>query len=588
MAAPAIELSFSDHPRADRWLYGRWIDLLVGCGLGYIALVPVLLAYGYASGDQSWPVGAVVAFGMLINAPHYGATVLRVYGDRGDRAKYRFFALHATLALAILFAGASRSVWLASAVITIYLTWSPWHFAGQNYGLALMFLRRRGVEVDAHAKRFFYLAFVLSAALAMIALHGGVGEFSVTVPTLVAPAAPRLIPLGIPGAASTWLFAIVGAAYVGCLAAAAWRLRRTGSWSDHAPAWMLVCTQALWYAVPVLSTTGNELLPFATAWISAAHSLQYLWVTAYYAKRSPARERAGPFLLKTLAAGTAVTILPAVLFAPDLFGRLPWDAGLAMTAFSIVNIHHFILDGAIWKLRDGGIARVLLRSSASAEPEAAARSRGSAIAALIWTLAALSLVVPAATVYEAIGMSRDPGAERTSEAAWRLRWVGRETVSLHLEAGGKSEQAGLDEAAIEHYRRSIELFPIAAAWDALGGVYLREHRIALARDAYDRAVALQPDSPHLLFVRAQLGLALAENGQRRDPDLRETIASLRRVLEIEPNYSAASLLLARVVASVGERDEAVRILERGIAAARDAPSPQLREQLAALRGETGE
>src|SRR6185436_6695570 len=183
-------------------------------------------------------------------------------------------------------------------------------------------------------------------------------------PTLDAPGAPRLIPLGVPAVVSTPLFAIVGVAYVGCLATAAWRLRRTGSWSDHAPAWTLVCTQALWYAVPVLSMTGNQLLPFATVWISAAHSLQYLWVTAYYANRSSTRERAGMFLMKTLAAGTAVTILPAVLFAPDLFGRLPWDAGLAMTAFSIVNIHHFILDGAIWKLRDGGIARVLLRSSA--------------------------------------------------------------------------------------------------------------------------------------------------------------------------------------------------------------------------------
>src|SRR5262245_5482787 len=103
MSASTFEAAPPLGPRADPWLYGRWLDLLVGCGLGYIALVPVLLGYGYATGVQSWPVGAVVAFGMLINAPHYGATVLRVYGNRGDRAKYRFFALHATLALAILF-----------------------------------------------------------------------------------------------------------------------------------------------------------------------------------------------------------------------------------------------------------------------------------------------------------------------------------------------------------------------------------------------------------------------------------------------------------------------------------------------------
>ena len=581
--AGTIDASFPLGPRSEPWLYGRWLDLLVGCGLGYLALVPVLLGYGYFSGVQTWPVAAVMAFGMLINAPHYGATVLRVYGNRGDRAKYRFFALHVTLALVIVFAGASRSVWLASALITIYLTWSPWHFAGQNYGLALMFLRRREVEVDAHAKRFFHLSFVLSAVLAMLALHGGAGDFSVTLPTLDASTAPRLISLGIPATASTWLFGVVGTAYVGCLAAAAWRLRRTGSWSDHAPAWTLVCTQALWYTVPVLAMTGNELLPFATTWISTAHSLQYLWVTAYYAKRSPAHERAAPFLVKTLAAGTAVTVLPAALFAPDLFGRLPWDAGLAMTAFSIINIHHFILDGAIWKLRDGGIARVLLRSTAGPEVQSPESSRRSAVRTLVWTVAALALLVQAMIVYEAIGMFRDTGPERTSQAAWRTRWIGRETVSLHLDAGAKSQQAGLDRAAIEHYRRSIELFPIPEAWDALASVYLRQHRIALAYEAYDQAAALRPDSPRLLFLRARTRLALVETGERPDPGLEETTASLRRVLEIKPDYAAASLLLARLVAGSGQRDEAVHILERGIAAAGEAPSPRLRVRLAELR-----
>ena len=30
---------------------------------------------------------------------------------------------------------------------------------------------------------------------------------------------------------------------------------------------------------------------------------------------------------------------------------------------SVVNLHHFVLDGAIWKLRDGRVARVLLRTA---------------------------------------------------------------------------------------------------------------------------------------------------------------------------------------------------------------------------------
>ena len=579
---PASTLDGSSRP--DRWLYGRTLDLLVGCGLGYLALIPVLLGCGYLTGVQTWPLGLTVAFGMLINAPHYGATVLRVYGNREDRAKYRFFALHATAALAVLFAIAVRNVWLASVFITIYVTWSPWHFAGQNYGLALMFLRRRGVEVDAVTKRFFHLSFVLSAVLAMLAIHSHAGEYSVMLPTLDGPGSPRLLALGIPSPALYVLVAITAACYVACLAVSAWRLAPTGSAWAHTPAWILVCTQALWYVVPVLSGAANEKLPFAAVWISAAHSLQYLWVTTYYAQRSQARESASRFLVKALAAGTAVTILPTLLFSPDLLGRMPWDAGLAMTAFSLVNIHHFILDGAIWKLRDGAIARVLLRPSTGAGTAVTSLAGRPAIRAVVWTVAALSLLVPAMTVFEVVGMFRDPGAKRMSEAAWRARWVGRETVALHMDAGVKNEQAGDDPAAIAHYQRAIELFPVAAAWDALGAVYLRQHRIGLAYSAYEEAVALQPDAPRLWFVRARVRLALDRSGASPDPGLHDTIASLRRALEIQPDYAAASLFLAQIAASQGHRDEAERILERGIADAGDEPSPRMQALLAQLRG----
>ena len=58
-----------------------------------------------------------------------------------------------------------------------------------------------------------------------------------------------------------------------------------------------------------------------------------------------------------------------------------------------------------------------------------------------------------------------------------------------------------------------------------GGVDLSVATTALAYDAFDRATALRPDAPGLLFRRAQLRLALAESGERPDPGLRETTAA---------------------------------------------------------------
>ena len=346
-----------------RWLYGRGLDLWIGCGLGYVALVPVLLGYGLASGVQTWSASVTKALTIGINAPHYGATVLRVYAHAADRARYRFFALYATLAVALAFAVGTRSWWVSSIMITMYTTWSPWHFAGQNYGIAVMFLRRRGIAVDPATKRLLYLSFVLSAALAIIATHGTARVFSVTPSTLPAADVPRLLRLEIPGPVLQSLLAITGIAYLGCLTGVARRLRATVSVADQLPAWALVVTQALWYVVPVLVLPANEdLLPFAAVWVSTAHSAQYLWINVYYAKRSDASASARPFLLKCLLAGCGIQIAPVLLFGPDLLGKMPWDAGLAALTLAAVNIHHFLLDGAIWKLRDGRIARVLLQS----------------------------------------------------------------------------------------------------------------------------------------------------------------------------------------------------------------------------------
>ena len=539
--------------RSDRWLFGPGLDLWVGCGLGYIALVPVLLIYGLSNGVRAWPLAAVTALGMLINAPHYGATILRVYSNRADRAKYRFFTLHATVVLVLALAVACHNWWVASILITFYLTWSPWHFAGQNYGIALMFLRRRGVEVDATAKRLLSLSFTLSAVLAMLAIHGSAGQYSVAPPTLDTVDAPRLLPVPVPLPVMQVLVAITAVAYLVCLAAAARRLRRTGSFADRLPAWMLVGTQALWYVVPVLTLPHPEqLLPFAAVWVSTAHSAQYLWITAYYAKRSTAHEHSGRFLLKSLIAGGGVTVLPGLLFAPGVLGALSWDGGLALLIFSVVNIHHFILDGAIWKLRDQSIAGVLLRRAPepSETPAALERGRGSGLGRLVWGAALLSLVVPLVGVHETVVISETPSAERIDVAAQRLRWIGREPAWLfELSAGRASEHDLLDDDAIAHYRRSVELRPTAAGWSALGRLYHRRQDFSAALAAYRKAAGVQGAPASTWLWCARLELALAEAGDDPGPRLARARDDLDQVLALDPDQELATTLIAQVDAA---------------------------------------
>ena len=51
-------------------------------------------------------------------------------------------------------------------VFTLYLTWSPWHYSGQNYGILLMFARRAGAQPSTLQRRALYTAFLLSYMVA--------------------------------------------------------------------------------------------------------------------------------------------------------------------------------------------------------------------------------------------------------------------------------------------------------------------------------------------------------------------------------------------------------------------------------------
>ena len=57
-------------------------------------------------------------------------------------------------------------------LFTIYLTWSPWHYTGQNYGIALMLLARRGITLSASVKKLVYSSFVLTYVITFFFIHG--------------------------------------------------------------------------------------------------------------------------------------------------------------------------------------------------------------------------------------------------------------------------------------------------------------------------------------------------------------------------------------------------------------------------------
>ena len=97
-------------------------------------------------------------------------------------------------------------------------------------------------------------------------------------------------------------------------------------------------------------------------WIALAHAAQYLWVTSYFAKKTGGYGTGAAWYAKVMASGAAIWTFPVLACGPLVGGPLSLDMGLAALVSAAVNIHHFILDGAIWKLR-GRIANLLIRNA---------------------------------------------------------------------------------------------------------------------------------------------------------------------------------------------------------------------------------
>lgn len=541
MAAPA-------RAAGSPWLHGPISDLLLGGGLIYVPILFVLLFAG-AQLQSTLTLSLMPLVALAASTPHLGATLLRVYERSEDRRAYTLFAFHATALIALLFGIGLYNSLVGSVMITIYLTIVPWHFTGQNYGIALMFLRRRGIDVTPDLKRLIYASFVLTYVMTVLALHGRTLSDSYA-PLETAGTAYRFLSLGIPPQVQGTAILLAAAIYLWTLVAVARRLRERAPLRDLWPAASLVLTQALWYSVPILLlmlAPGDRLGPlspgsfgFTFLWVSMCHGLQYLWITTYYAARQNPPTTQPRFLLKALLAGAAIYGFPILLFAPDVLGRLPYDSGLFLMIAGALNVHHVVLDSAIWKLRDGRIAQILIRGGAETAPDPSSRRR-SWVRPLVWASGVVGVVLTVAgsleTEFGYVRAMERGDVARMEEAAQRLAWMGRDSSRLRATIGTYKAEQGDTPGAIAELERSVDLEPNTVALINLGVIQERSGEFERALASYERALEVDEANVDALFYA---GRASLKAGQRE-----RAAALLRRAARLSPGRPEIQRALRR-------------------------------------------
>jgi tetratricopeptide (TPR) repeat protein len=504
----------SDRSPQARWLYNPWIDLIVGCA-AWSAPLLVLSGRALETDARSWSV-LFYALALVFNYPHYMATVYRAYHTRSEFARYRIFTLHLSALLALV--GIASHVWGAIVpwIFTLYITWSPWHYTGQNFGLLMMYARRNGASPTALERRALYVSFLSSYLLLFVGFHTG-------------PSAdPMIRSLGLPLLFSelariTLLLFFLLPGFFG-LARLALRVPVSAMLAPLT----LFATQFMWFVAPALIEWVSDVqvsqARYSSGVLAIMHSAQYLWVTSYYARREAEAESNGVWrpweYAGTLVAGGIALFVPGPWLASYVFRSDFTTSVLVFTA--IVNIHHFILDGAIWKLRDTRIAALLIESQQRAASGAIETGR------LMHGIAAWLV-------------SRRPAARlvRGAALAALVAWAALDQARYVFATSDESLPA---------LERAASLNPYDAA--LLG----RRERLLVAsgrqQEAYDLYAAYLVNRPDDADALARIGVLAFQLG-RHD----EAIARWRAALAANPAQPAARRFLAQVWSNSADKFE---------------------------------
>jgi hypothetical protein len=292
--------------------------------------------------------------GVIVNYPHYAATYEIAVRERTARPRgFRWLLATTPLMIALAAAAVRWPALLVLPLVRLYLTWSAFHYAAQHFGIASMYSAKGGRPLLPREKLPLQASFVGVAVYVMITLN------MMNVETLPG-ASPDYRVMGpvVPRAMYPLAVVVLAASVAAFFLSNARVIARTGR-SFNRSVWLLALTNCAWFVVP------NIWLPGATEpwlgelfaiWVSIVvpffHCAQYLGVAA---DRARAEQPLRPVIWMSLLVALGLLLFEATIWGlPRITSIGAAQAILIVT--SILNIHHFVIDGVIWKRPSRAVA----------------------------------------------------------------------------------------------------------------------------------------------------------------------------------------------------------------------------------------
>jgi hypothetical protein len=323
-----------------------------GASILTFAVLAAVYRAGAVQATWVWTAAAVLTW--VCNYPHFAATNYRLYQSKQNVSQYPLtaFVVPPLLVVAMVFSFLMPNV-VAPLFVKLFLLWSGYHYSGQSVGISLVYARRAGFALG-RLERLALSGFVFGTYFLSVARwESGAGTLSyygISYPTLHLPQYVSIL-----AGNAMWM---CGALFL--LLVVNWCVanRRVLPPVVLLPA----ASQLLWFVVGAGDPNFNAFVPFF-------HSLQYLLIAWSMhlkermdtrgiepSKRYVARESLRWGALIVAVGGFLFWMLPHTLASSTGYG-FQIAAPIVLAG---VQIHHFFVDGVIWKLKNPKVSSPLL------------------------------------------------------------------------------------------------------------------------------------------------------------------------------------------------------------------------------------
>jgi len=362
--------------RFNSWLFSSRIDPWLTHRISMVVMLTVLgsdLAMGWGAeiSTELKSFSIIALLQALINWPHFMVSYKVLYFDHRDLKKHSMAMLYVPLVLILSWllavywvvidevVSANNYAYLIWVIAAFYLAW---HYVGQTWGLVSLGILQSGASIHVYELKILRGCLKVMIGWHVVWAMQQLGN----VPILTEFKSSAAMGIANVLAVASWLLCLVvfGRIY-----------KRLGQLPEKI--WAPLLLLYLWYLTLWLQ-------PVFALFIQLSHALQYLIFPAkihvakhfemLHINRGRVSGMLGPWGKLVLTYFSCVVSGFLVFWAPVIWVKdnqsLLILAGLLG---SLVNIHHYFTDGAIWKLRDSRVRALLLSPIPSYKPVLAAK-----------------------------------------------------------------------------------------------------------------------------------------------------------------------------------------------------------------------